>query len=144
MVAKDGPGRLYYRLGLRYAPDDLTLAARDEGFVVDRIYEGTEPGDVTRDADGTWRIKAGATVRVTLTMVADAVRTHVALIDPLPAGLEPLNPALAVSATQPPRSSDAGSDGGADGGGDADRGPAGRLVLVLAVVRAPEPARRPG
>jgi len=71
--------------------------------VVDRTYESTgEPGDVTREADGTWRVKPGATVRVTVTMVADAARHHVALIDPLPAGLEPLNPALAASPTPPP------------------------------------------
>ena len=99
VLAKDGDGRLYYRLGLRYAPDDLELDARDEGFVVERIYEAVDdPDDVRRDPDGTWRIRAGAKVRVTLTMVADARRTHVALIDPLPAGLEPVNPALAVVA----------------------------------------------
>ncbi len=103
VVAKDGAGRLYYRLGLRYAPDDLQLDARDEGFVVDRVYEGVDdPDDVRLRADGTWEIRAGATVRVRLTMVADARRTHVALIDPLPAGLEPLNPSLAVSQTPSP------------------------------------------
>jgi alpha-2-macroglobulin len=76
---------------------------RDEGFVVERVYEAVDdPADVTRDADGTWRIVAGAKVRVRLTMVADAQRTSVALVDPLPAGLEPLNPALAVSSTTPP------------------------------------------
>ena len=34
-------------------------------------------------------------------MVAPARRYHVALTDPLPAGLEPLNPALAVTGGQP-------------------------------------------
>ncbi len=103
VLAKQGAGRLYYRLGLRYAPDDLVLAPRDEGFVVDRVYEAIDdPNDVTQDADGTWHIKAGAKVRIRLTMVADAARTHVALIDPLPAGLEPVNPALAVSQTTAP------------------------------------------
>jgi hypothetical protein len=103
VLAKDGTGRLYYRLGLRYAPDDLTLAPRDEGFVVDRVYEAVgDAGDVRRDPDGTWHIRAGATVRVRLTMVADAQRAHVALVDPLPAGLEPLNSALSASVTPPP------------------------------------------
>ena len=38
-----------------------------------RLYEAVDdPGDVTRDADGTWHIRAGATVRVRLTMVADS------------------------------------------------------------------------
>lgn len=100
VLQKDGLGRLYYRLGMRYAPADLTLDARDEGFVVERTYEAIDdPADVTRDPDGTWRIRSGAAVRVTVTMVADARRSHVALVDPLPAGLEPVNPALAVSQT---------------------------------------------
>ena len=102
VLDKDGAGRLYYRLGLRYAPDDLVLQPRDEGFVVERVYEAVDdPDDVRRNADGTWDIAAGATVRVRLTMVADARRTHVALIDPLPAGLEAVNPALATSLTTP-------------------------------------------
>jgi hypothetical protein len=100
VLAKDGTGRLYYRIGLRYAPADLQLDALDRGFVVDRVYEAVDdPSDVSRDADGTWHVKAGARVRVTLTMVAESQRTHVALIDPLPAGLESLNPALAVTQT---------------------------------------------
>ncbi|HUF97786.1 MAG TPA: alpha-2-macroglobulin family protein, partial [Ilumatobacter sp.] len=110
-VQNDGVGRLYYRLGLRYAPDDLTLDARDEGFVVERLYEGVDdPDDVTHNADGTWNIRAGAKVRVTLTMVADAQRTHVALVDALPAGLEPLNPALEVAQTIPPEENEQDGD----------------------------------
>lgn len=103
-LAKDGEGRLYYRLGLTYAPSDLQLDARDEGFIVERTYLPVDDdGDVTRDENGNWHIRAGATVRVQLTMVADARRTHVALVDHLPAGLEPINPDLAVSQTiRPP------------------------------------------
>ncbi len=103
VVAKDGAGRLYYRLGLRYAPDDLDLDPLDRGFVVQRTYEAIDnPDDVTRDADGTWRIKPGTEVRVRLTMVADSRRTHVALVDPMPAGFEALNPELAVTPPIPP------------------------------------------
>lgn len=102
VLDKDGNGRLYYRFGLRYAPDDLDLDPRDEGFVVERTYEAVdEESDVVRRDDGTWEIAAGASVRVRLTMVADARRTHVALIDPLPAGLEAVNPAFATSPTTP-------------------------------------------
>jgi alpha-2-macroglobulin len=98
VVAKDGTGRLYYRIGLRYVPADLTLDPIDRGFVVTRTYQGVDSKyDVRRDADGTWRIKAGAKVKVQLSLVAESQRTHVALIDPLAAGLEALNPALAVS-----------------------------------------------
>jgi uncharacterized protein YfaS (alpha-2-macroglobulin family) len=102
VLQKAGAGRLYYRLGLRYAPSSLKLDARDEGFVVDREYEAVnDPGDVRRDADGVWHIKAGAMVRVKLTMVADTNHTNMALVDSLPAGLEPLNPALAASPRPP-------------------------------------------
>ncbi len=98
IVSKDGEGRLYYRLGLRYAPDDLDLDPLDRGFVVQRTYEGVDdPGDVWLGSDGVWHVNAGAAVRVRVTMVNDSRRTNMALIDPLPAGLEPLNPALAVS-----------------------------------------------
>ena len=98
VLSKEGEGRLYYRLGLDYAPADLQLDPRDEGFVVERTYESIGGDDtVSRDEDGTWRIAAGATVRVRVTMVADARRTNVALVSPLPAGFEPLNPALAVT-----------------------------------------------
>ncbi len=102
VIQKEGAGRLYYRLGLKYAPTDLWLDPLDMGFVVQREYEGVDdPEDVYRDAQGVWHIRAGARVRVRLTMVADSRRYHVALVDPLPAGLEIVNPALAVSQGAP-------------------------------------------
>ena len=103
VISKQGKGRLYYRLGLRYAPKNLDLKPSDHGFTVERSYEGIDdPADVKRDKDGTWRIRLGAKVRAKIMMVAPARRYHVALTDPLPAGLEPLNPALAVTAPAPP------------------------------------------
>jgi uncharacterized protein YfaS (alpha-2-macroglobulin family) len=102
-IGKEGPGRLYYRAGLRYAPRDLDLLPLDAGFVVSRTYEAVDaPGDVTRGPDGRWRVKAGARVRVTLTMTAPSRRLHVALVDPLPAGFEPVNPELMGTQDVPP------------------------------------------
>jgi hypothetical protein len=101
-ISKEGEGRLYYRLGLKYAPTDLVLDPMDMGFVVERSYEAVDdPEDVSRDAEGVWHIKAGARVKVVIKMVADNRRYHVALVDPLPAGLEIINPALAVSQNPP-------------------------------------------
>ena len=98
IVEKDGEGRLYYRLGLRYAPDDLNLDPLDRGFVVQRSYEAVDdPGDVWLDDDDVWHVLAGAQVRVNVTMVNDSRRTNMALVDPMPAGFESLNPALAVT-----------------------------------------------
>jgi uncharacterized protein YfaS (alpha-2-macroglobulin family) len=108
-IGKEGPGRIYYRAGLRYAPRDLDLAALDAGFAVSRTYEAVDdPRDVRLGADGRWHVKAGARVRVTLTMTAPSRRLHVALVDPLPAGFEPVNPELQGTRQTPP-----GQDGGA-------------------------------
>ena len=102
-LAKDGPGRLYYRLGMSYAPKSLWQEPADHGFAVSRTYEAVDsPGDVRRDKKGVWHVKRGTTVRVRVSMVARARRYHVALVDPFPAGFEPLNPALATTATAPP------------------------------------------
>ena len=113
VISKEGAGRLYYRVGMRYAPSDLKLKAADYGFTVERAYEAVDdPADVRRDPDGAWRIRAGAKVRVRLTLVAPARRYHVALTDPLPAGLEALNPALAVSERVPQEARAAGPQRG--------------------------------
>ena len=101
-IQKDGAGRLYYRIGMKYAPLDLKLAPADYGFVVERSYEAIDnKNDVTRAKDGVWHIKAGTRVRVKLHMVNDNRRYHVALVDPMPAGLEAMNPALAVTGPIP-------------------------------------------
>ena len=42
-------------------------------------------------------MKAGAKVKVNIQIVAPSRRYHVAMVDPLPAGLEILNPALAIT-----------------------------------------------
>ncbi len=129
VLSKDGPGRLYYRLGLRYAPLDLQQDPLDMGFVVQRVYEAIDdPEDVRQDENGVWHIRAGARVRVHLTMVASSRRYHVALVDPLPAGLEIVNPTLAVSGSIPQDP-------------EQQRIPL-RLVVVGPLVRPPEPARR--
>ncbi len=102
ILDKQGAGRLYYRIGMKYAPKNLKLAQADYGFTVLRKYEAVDAADdVKQNADGTWTIKAGARVRVRLTMVAQARRYHVALVDNLPAGLEILNPGLAVTEAIP-------------------------------------------
>ena len=95
IVQKKGAGRLYYRIGMKYAPKSLRLPAENRGFLVERSYKGMDDeNDVKQLENGDWEVKAGAKVEVTLTMVAPERRYHVALVDQLPAGIEPLNPTL--------------------------------------------------
>jgi uncharacterized protein YfaS (alpha-2-macroglobulin family) len=102
VLQKDGAGRMYYRIGMNYAPASLKLEPSDHGFTVERRYESVDdPAAVRRDEAGVWHVKAGAKVRVRVTMVAPTRRYHVALVDPLPAGLEAMNPALQGTATIP-------------------------------------------
>lgn len=104
VMSKQGVGRLYYRIGMKYAPKNLKLKPADYGFTVLRTYEAVDKADdVKQGNDGKWTIKAGARVRVKLIMVAQARRYHVALVDPLPAGLEILNPELAITESIPAR-----------------------------------------
>jgi len=97
-LQKSGPGRMYYRIGITYAPKQANLPPLDAGFVVRRSYEGAEnPSDVVHLPDGTWKIKLGAKVRVVLETVNTTTRYAVALADPLPAGLESVNTRLATA-----------------------------------------------
>ena len=106
-IDKQGPGRLYYRIGTRYAPANLNLASADFGFRVERMYEAVDnQADVRQGADGTWHFRAGARVRVRVKLSNPARRYHVALVDPLPAGLEALNPELAGTEALPSDSAD--------------------------------------
>lgn len=101
-LGKTGTGRLYYRIGMKYAPRDLVLKSLDQGFTVTRRYEGVaSPADVQRDKDGTWRIKAGAYVRVRLQVIVQDRRFYVAVDDALPAGLELVNTAYKTAAMRP-------------------------------------------
>jgi uncharacterized protein YfaS (alpha-2-macroglobulin family) len=103
ILSKEGAGRLYYRIGLQYAPRTLELRPMDRGFTIERSYEAVDDkSDVQRGQDEAWHIRAGSRVRVRVSMVAPARRYHVALVDPLPAGLEALNPVLATTGPMPP------------------------------------------
>ena len=101
ILLKQGQGRMYYRLGLTYAPCDLRLESSNYGFIVERTYEHIDkPEDVTFDESSRiWKIKASSRVKVRLTMKNRSRRYHVALVDKLPAGFEAINSALAGNAS---------------------------------------------
>ncbi|MDP2312126.1 MAG: Ig-like domain-containing protein [Pseudomonadota bacterium] len=82
-------GRLYYESRLAYSLP--SLAPRDEGFTLTRIYE------VLEGSGGGAQVSPGAVVRVTLRAVTPVDRYNVALVDWLPAGLEPIDTTFATS-----------------------------------------------
>ena len=47
-LSKEGPGRLYYRIGMQYAPASLKLDAADYGFTVERVYEAVDDAKAAR------------------------------------------------------------------------------------------------
>jgi alpha-2-macroglobulin len=96
-LVKDGAGRMYYRVGITYAPKRLDVPALDAGFIVRRSYRAVDdPGDVVETPRG-YRIRLGAKVLVTLEAINTTTRHAVALVDPIPAGLEPVNENLAIA-----------------------------------------------
>lgn len=104
VLGKDGPGKLYFRMGLRYAPKDLVMPAEDQGFTVYREYtplpeaDGKpDPSAVQHLPDGSWQVKAGTNVLVTLTIVARDRANYVVVDDALPAGFEGQNPRFVTS-----------------------------------------------
>jgi len=103
LIQKEGEGRLYYRLGMEVVPANFQLEAQNQGFEITRNYEAVENNeDVQQNEDGSWRIRAGAIVRVVLQFRNISVRQHLALVDSLPAGLEIINPELKVSTQAEP------------------------------------------
>lgn len=113
ILGKEGPGKLYYRMGLTYAPEDLQLDAQEQGFVVYREYEAlpqpgqeeADPEAVKRLEDGSWIVKAGTNVKVTINLVVRDRANYVVVDDGLPAGFEGQNPRFVTSVGTTPSSS---------------------------------------
>ena len=122
-LAKTGLGKLYYRIGLRYAPKDLKLKATDQGFTVYRQYEAlpgndgkVDPDAVKQTEDGDWIVKAATNVKVTISLVVSDRANYVVVDDPLPAGFEGQNPKFVTSVGASSGGSGRGGDPGLYGG----------------------------
>ena len=82
---REGTGTLHYGARLTYVPSASALQPLDEGFAVERTYAPAK----TEQSPGT-KFTAGELVRVTLRFRLPKERRYVAVVDPLPAGFEPV------------------------------------------------------
>jgi uncharacterized protein YfaS (alpha-2-macroglobulin family) len=89
-------GRMYYTTYLRYALDASQVEARDRGVVLNRHFA------LADDRQGTpvERAQAGDVISVTVTIVAPTDLYHLKIEVPIPAGTEPIDPALAITSDQ--------------------------------------------
>jgi uncharacterized protein YfaS (alpha-2-macroglobulin family) len=97
-IQKQGPGILYYRLGITYAPARLDIPAMDRGMTMERKYEVIQGPEISGQGEEVWQYKVGAYVKVTLTMRMPQPRCFLAVDDPLPAGFEHVNESFATTA----------------------------------------------
>jgi uncharacterized protein YfaS (alpha-2-macroglobulin family) len=95
---KTGTGRLFYMARLRYAVDAPRQEGLDSGFAITRKYEPTQPGAKGATGPAATSYKAGDLVRVTLSFDLTKERRYVAVVDPLPAGFEPVESWFATTA----------------------------------------------
>lgn len=93
-IAKNGDGRLYYSTRLRYAPRADLAKPVNAGIELHREYS-VERGDKWEMLKTKDEIHRGDLVRVDLYLSLPAARNFVAVNDPVPGGLEPVNRELA-------------------------------------------------
>jgi uncharacterized protein YfaS (alpha-2-macroglobulin family) len=94
---KKGAGRLYYTARLRYAENTLQRTRVNRGLEVQRrffLLDGA--GDKQKKQ---LRPQLGDVVQVELTVTNTETRRFVVVEDPLPAGLEAIDPSLATSSS---------------------------------------------
>jgi alpha-2-macroglobulin len=80
---------VYVQLGVEARVERTVSAVRDRGFVIERTYQELDPEGEPTTADS---LAIGDTVLVTLDFRNDEEAGYVAIIDPLPAVLEAINP----------------------------------------------------
>ncbi len=93
---RDGTGTLFYSARLQYASAAPALQDMDNGIRVRRTYEKYVDGKAV--AAGI-EFTAGDLVRVTIALDLTKERRYLAVLDPLPAGLEPIESWFATTAT---------------------------------------------
>lgn len=92
--ASQAASKMYFRIGVRSVSGELMKTGLDTGFGIMRRYTIVSGGDIERRGDSTIIVPQGAIIRVNVLISLESSRAHVAIVDHLPAGFEPLRPDL--------------------------------------------------
>ncbi|HEU0072862.1 MAG TPA: alpha-2-macroglobulin family protein, partial [Dehalococcoidia bacterium] len=84
-------GRMYYTLNLRYVTPAVGVEALNRGFAISHEYSLLDDPDTQITS-----ARIGDVVRVSMMVMLPADRNYVVVEDLLPAGLEPIDPNLAI------------------------------------------------
>jgi uncharacterized protein YfaS (alpha-2-macroglobulin family) len=110
-ITPTGAGRLYYKVGLTYAPTVLPDSVND-GLAIHREYSVQRSGKWSL-LKSPMSVTRGELVRVDLYVEVPAAREFVAVYDPVPGGLEPVDRNLATTSEQDAKAGDFQAAGGA-------------------------------
>lgn len=103
-----GSGRFYYHVRMTYAPKTgVTIQPRDEGIRINKIFLDESGNKVSNG-----KFKAGALYKIQLEISSVLDRQFVVVDDPLPAGFEAVNVALATSRSDAKENTGSGARGG--------------------------------
>ena len=96
---KDGQGRLFYTMSMKYALPEEMLPKRDEGLKISYEIVDTESGKVINtDSDTSLlSLESGKLYKATIKIESTKNRSYVALRAPLPSGAEILNSTFVTS-----------------------------------------------
>ena len=87
-LQRQGDGRLYYRVGMQWAPKPETIEARGRGITIERDL--FDPRGKVEDRS----LVAGETGTLEVTITTDARQRYVAIDVPIPAGIEAIDTSL--------------------------------------------------
>ena len=95
---KASGGDVYYSSVLRFRRDVSHQKPYENGLTVRRDYLNPTTGE---PIDAKKGVKVGSVVRVRITLSSSERRNHLAVDDPVPAGLEPMNTRLVTTGAAP-------------------------------------------
>ena len=107
-VSTQGSGQAYVETRLRYIERADAQQPVSAGFGIERRYAVYRDGAWQPLADDALHLRRGERVKVTLDVAAPAWMTYVVVDDPVPGGLEPINPDLATASAEDAAAMDLG------------------------------------